>query len=51
MHHTAMRKTTKKNLKMMARMQNNKNSHPLLVEIQKGAATLEDGLIATYKAK
>lgn len=35
----------------IARMQNHRNSHLLLVEIQKGVATLEDSLIATYKAK
>ena len=36
---------------MSARMQNNKNSHSLLVGMQNGTATLEDILAASYKTK
>ena len=39
------------NAKMLARLWSNKNSHSLLVGIQNGTATLEDGLAVSYKTK
>ena len=36
---------------MLAKMQNNKNFHSLLVRMQNGTATLEDSLAVSYKTK
>lgn len=36
---------------MLAGIRNNKNSHPLLVRIQNGTATLKVSLAVAYKTK
>lgn len=36
---------------ILARIQSNRDTHSLLVEIQNGAATVENSLVVSYKPK